>query len=239
MQPSPVGGGSGGSGSGGGGGGGNGAAASGGAPSGPTVLPVQSYNGTCYAIYNFAQDDHATVSLPYGNFTAIENYIQTSGAGVTVNGNSYSLAVNAPQLITHSMLDSYYLKLLNVSWIPVEHAITLEICAEPSIGYMPSTLNSANGSGIVNLSASSPFTVDFSGANTSIKIISNLTKANAGILYLKNETAAELPVPSGGLERYEVISLGYKELYPNEGSAQISSVMACSTGIHDTLRIFA
>ena len=223
IQPPPggsgSGGGSGGSSGGysGGSGGSSGGAVSGGAPAGPTVLPAKSLNGTCYAIYNFAQDDHASVNLPGMNFTAIENYIQTSGAGVTINGTSYSLAVNSPELISKSAINSYYANILNVSWIPVEHAITLEICAEPSIGYMPSTLNSANGSGIVNLSASSPFTVDFSGANTSIKIISNLTKANAGILYLKNETAAELPVPSGGLERYEVISLGYKELYPNEG----------------------
>lgn len=58
-------------------------------------------------------------------FNVVENYMTSNPgtAGVTVNGNSYSLNQGTPVLVS----GNYYIELMNVSWTPILHSVTIDV----------------------------------------------------------------------------------------------------------------
>jgi len=68
---------------------------------------------------------NVTINGTQINFT--ENYVTPTSAGVTVDGNQYTLTQNASYHITNTGGGSSIIKLLNISYIPIEQTITLYV----------------------------------------------------------------------------------------------------------------
>jgi hypothetical protein len=115
----------------GGGGGGGGGGGSG----QPTVTQV----GSCSAISNFTTPDTEYIWINNVRFEVTDNFIGPTTAGVTINGTSYTLSPNVEQDLTKS--GTYTITLSNISYIPVQHTITVTLClTSPTSG--ASTSNS-------------------------------------------------------------------------------------------------
>ena len=112
--------------SGGGGGGG------GGGPSGPVVNQTSS---SCYTITNIATLNTFNVTFIGEIFKVTENFISPNEAGITINRNNYTLSVGAISNIYNS---SATVRLSAISYLPIEHTITLEICSS-QIAFNPQT----------------------------------------------------------------------------------------------------
>lgn len=108
---------------------GGGASGGGGGPGGgSTFVPtVQRTNSSCITIYNFSRDNEENFTIGNSSFQIVENFISPSAAGVSLNGNTYLL--NPNQTVNAS--DGYYLDLENVSYLPIEHTITVDLCYLP------------------------------------------------------------------------------------------------------------
>ena len=107
------------------GGGSSGGASGGGGSPGPAVTPV---NGN-YTISNLAQLDTFGLSLGGVLVKATENFITPTSAGVTFNGVSYTLPLKGPVMIGIGAGAKLYAELTNVSYLPIEHTVTLLIYA--------------------------------------------------------------------------------------------------------------
>ena len=95
--------------------------------SGPVTIVTAYSNSTesGWRISQFAQDAYEIVTINGTPFNVVENYMTSNPgtAGVTVNGNSYSLNQGTPALIS----GNYYLELMNVSWAPILHSVTVDV----------------------------------------------------------------------------------------------------------------
>ncbi len=111
------------------GGGGGGATSAGGGGGGgqflPSVIQFKTGNETGYEIYNFTQDNQEKVAINGIIFTLVENFITPSSAGISVNGQTYTLSNGqTAQIAGHS---GYYLNLLNISYLPIINLIKIRI----------------------------------------------------------------------------------------------------------------
>ncbi|MDE1861137.1 MAG: hypothetical protein KGH72_05490 [Candidatus Micrarchaeota archaeon] len=132
----PVGGGSGGSGGGPGGGG----------TQKPTVRNITGG----YRIYNFTQYEYVDVSTTSKQKIRItQNYITPTSAGVSLNSESVAMSPNTIVYIGNFSGAKYYAKLVNISYLPIEDTVTMDVFTNASA---------------VNVSTPSVYTYNFSGA---------------------------------------------------------------------------
>ncbi|MDE1871700.1 MAG: hypothetical protein KGI06_05685 [Candidatus Micrarchaeota archaeon] len=124
-------GGSGGGGSGGGGGG--------------SSKPVVSSTTNGYIISNMGQLDTVKVTLRNETVSIIENYITPTSAGLTINGNS-SYVLNDSNFYRISSISNYttYIRLLNISYIPIKQTITVYLYYNYSGTVAPSNVTQLN-----------------------------------------------------------------------------------------------
>ncbi len=115
----------GGSGGGGSGGGGGGVGGGGGGQFLPTVVKFNTSNETGYKIYNFTQDNQEKVGINGTIFTIVENFISPDQAGISVNGDSYTLSDG--EIVSLTGHPGYHLGLLNISYLPIINLVNIEI----------------------------------------------------------------------------------------------------------------
>ena len=112
-----------------GGGGGGGNFGGGGGSHKPIITPAP-YG---YTISNIAQKDVFNVTINGFQVNVTDNYIGPALTGITVNGKAYTLLDGTPETIgSPNPYFNYNVELVNVSYIPVLHSITLYINATPS-----------------------------------------------------------------------------------------------------------
>lgn len=109
----------------GGGGGGGGVTGGGGGLGGPSIPTVIRTNSTCFVATNIAEYNTFDLNLTTG-LKVTENFINPDGAGVTVNGQLYTLSVNSTYRILNSTVS---IRLINVSYLPIQHTVSLQICS--------------------------------------------------------------------------------------------------------------
>jgi hypothetical protein len=118
---------------GGGGGGGGisgspGSGVSGGGSLVPTVLSAPSGGGECVTILNFSKDNQENVVVLGNKFNVVENFITPTTAGVSVNNESHTLALdNAISLASISGIN-YTLNLTKITYLPIHDSVTVVLC---------------------------------------------------------------------------------------------------------------
>jgi hypothetical protein len=113
-----------------GGGGGNGGNGGGGGSSRPITTKTQ--NG--YIVSNIAQLNTFNLTFRNESIDLIENYITPTSAGLTINSHSYLLDVGQNITLTSNSGYAIYAKLLNVSYLPIQHTITLYVYSNYTTG---------------------------------------------------------------------------------------------------------
>jgi plastocyanin/peptidoglycan/xylan/chitin deacetylase (PgdA/CDA1 family) len=107
-------------------GGGGGSTGGGGGGGGGSSAPVLSYGNNCAIATNVAVPNSFTFIVANQTFTnVVDNYIGPNYTSVIVNGVTYTLNLNATTPINGT---SIYMKLINVSYLPISHTVTLFAC---------------------------------------------------------------------------------------------------------------
>jgi uncharacterized membrane protein YgcG len=92
---------------------------------GGTLNPLVTYTNGCAEITNVSYLSQFGFEISNQNYSgAVDNYIGSNLTSVILGGASYTLYLNSPTQISSQA----YLKLLYVSWLPVQHSVTLEAC---------------------------------------------------------------------------------------------------------------
>lgn len=141
------------------------------------ITKVVDVNVSGYIISNIASLNTFNLTFSNKSVNVTLNYVTPTSVGVTVDKNSsYALGVNETQLLPGSK--NTYLKLLNISYIPIEQTITLYVYSASntstnatqklnvsfslsnfsSISVIPATLS--NTVNITNVSSSTPAAPD-------------------------------------------------------------------------------
>ncbi len=108
-----------------GGGGGGGGSQGGGGVHRPTIQ--QLANG-CYAVNNVTQLDTFNVTFSGVKQDVTENFISPTQAGISVNSNPYTLQLNGTANVSSNATSNFVVKLLNISYLPLENTIQLSMC---------------------------------------------------------------------------------------------------------------
>lgn len=183
VEQSTGGGGSGG-GSGGGGGGGGGAA----------FVPVVNYTNNCATISNVS--DYASFSLSFGNETfndMEDNFVGSNYTSLIVGGSTYMLYLDEPVEINNSIS----MELVNVSYIPILHSLTLEACSnnETPANETPATSSASAPTTSQNLNSTSASSQNSTVNSTSstgptVSLSFTVEPITGGILLSHNPTNA-------------------------------------------------
>ncbi|MGD0632629.1 MAG: hypothetical protein ABR987_25165, partial [Terracidiphilus sp.] len=241
----PQSGGSGGGGGGGGGGGSAGAVGAGGGGGGsskPIVTKVSDGNVTGYIISNIAQLNSFNLTFSNKSVNITENYVTPTSAGVTVNRNvSYALNINQTNLIAPGR-NNTYLKLLNISYIPIEQTITLYVYSvknAPVLGSQRLNISFA----LSNLESISVTPTSLSGAVAVTNASSGTAGAPSGYLKISavkiaiNSTAVNSTwvsigyscgVPSAYIAPFELENSNWAQIKPfsvNSTSCSVSFLL--------------
>ena len=183
--------------------GGNGGNNPGGSPGGGGSLPTMIQNGNCYTISNYSQKDTETFTLNGILLSSVVNFIGPTDAGVTVNGRIYgSIVLGANYTILNSTNYTYSMRLLNISYLPVEDTIALGFCSSPhenaSQSLNKTLIFNANGNVTDTRISSDPITTpSFGFWPGNLSITNNLT-SNAPIYVNVSRLSVPLPrLPAG------------------------------------------
>jgi hypothetical protein len=122
--------------------GGGGGGPPGGGPGGGSSVPLITQVGSCYLISNLAVPNTASVTLNGTRMGLTMNFIGPNNTGVTINSFSGTLLPNKIQEISNNGAFNYTVELTNISYIPIEHTVTLKICSSA----VPSGSGSGGGS---------------------------------------------------------------------------------------------
>lgn len=90
-------------------------------------MPQVSYLGSCVVIKGVAVPDSFTFNIGNQTFiNAVDNYVGSNYTSIVFNGNTYLLFQGADVQLSASS----YIKLVNVSYLPILHSVTLEGCPD-------------------------------------------------------------------------------------------------------------
>lgn len=89
--------------------------------------PVVSYSNSCADVTNLAVPNSFSFNVGNQTFTnAVDNYVGSNYTSIIVNGTTYVLYLNESVQINGQV----YMQLLNVSYLPILHSVTLEACPD-------------------------------------------------------------------------------------------------------------
>ncbi|MGI0100233.1 MAG: glycosyl hydrolase family 28-related protein [Candidatus Micrarchaeaceae archaeon] len=195
------------SGAGGGGGGPSGGGAGGSEK--PVIIPIS--NG--YIITNIASLDSFNVSLCNEDINIVDNFLTPSYSGLTVNGRQYTLSQGIPELAFEDNGESCYALLLNTSYLPIQHTITLEIYTNKT---MPLIINS-----IYKISGRNPTVVNATKINATFYLSMAQTITTPSFtyinLYVSNANASSNSIPKGynRIKIFNASLYGIQQVYAN------------------------
>jgi hypothetical protein len=108
------------------GGGGGGSGGGGGGLPYPIITPV----GACITASNIAVPATFTVDMGNQSLGSNLNFISPTTAGITIDGISYTLPLGVSVNLTGTEIT---MRLLNISYIPMQHTVAIEFCPKPQI----------------------------------------------------------------------------------------------------------
>ena len=121
---------------GGGGGGGTGTSIStgGGGAALPTVIVYLNGTEAGYEITNISNHNSETLHLSSNTKTIniTVNFITPTSAGITANNKAYTLTLDNPTVLADPNNYTYYAELTGISYLPIQHTITLLVYGRPN-----------------------------------------------------------------------------------------------------------
>ncbi len=132
-------------------------------------------SNNCYTVSSITQLNTFTIAFGNEEFNFTENFIGPTDAGVSVNGNAFTLTPNETVTFFSHAKNYYTMKLLNISYLPLENTIMLEICSNTKP--IP---NKPAPSEILNLTINNSNVTLTSNKNNTIEILMNGTEARSG-----------------------------------------------------------
>ena len=131
-----------------------------------TFLPPTSTSfGSCQALYNLSEGENATVQLNGQTLNVVAESVVPTGIEVVVSG-SYIQVDAAPVQVA-----GYYIKLLNVTWMPILRTASIEFCP----GWLTTTSTSTvsttatSSTTLSTISSSSSTSTSTTSTTTTIK----------------------------------------------------------------------
>ncbi|MDE1865440.1 MAG: hypothetical protein KGH94_02260 [Candidatus Micrarchaeota archaeon] len=168
---------------------------------GGTVLPTVIYSNGCYTVSNYSQKNTETFTLNGVSISSVVNFIGPTDAGVTVNGRIYeSVEPGQNYTILNTTSYIYTMRLLNLSYLPVERTIQLGFCSSPNmvlVGLLPNKtlVFDTNGNVLEVPVLSNPITTPGLGFwPGNLSIIANLSSTSP-ILVNVSKAVSHLPTP--------------------------------------------
>jgi hypothetical protein len=111
------------------GGGGSVNGASGAEPTGPGVSQFTQHAASCYQISNFTAPNSESFTLGDESFTVTASQIMSSSVAMIINGKTYILPLNSQVGIGSSSNINYTADLVSLSYLPILHTATVNICS--------------------------------------------------------------------------------------------------------------
>lgn len=110
-------------------------------PSTTSVVAAMTRSGdtTCTFLYNLTSPDSFEVNASGQNYlSGIVNYVTPDYAGLTINNNIYQMYPNKTYSINNT-IEAFEVSLINLSYIPVEHSISLQFCSATPVQNLTAT----------------------------------------------------------------------------------------------------
>ena len=137
---------------------------------------IYQTSNNCYTVSSITQLDTFTIAFGKEEFNFTENFIGPTDAGVSVNGNAFTITPNETVTFFSHGQSYYTMKLLNISYLPLENTIMLEICSNTKTP----TQNKPSPSELLNLTINNGNVTLTSNKNTTIEILMNDTVVITG-----------------------------------------------------------
>lgn len=153
-----------------------------------------------------------TVNLCGENITVVENYITPISAGVSVNNEVYYLLPNTSDLLTGT---NCYIRLLNISYLPIEESIALEL-------YYNSTIPAGALEGIYKVNSTNITKVGLpsAGVNLGLSVKPSATSSSTyAEVFLEN--VSNTVISYNGAQGYVAIKVVNVSIYGNAISANV------------------
>jgi hypothetical protein len=83
---------------------------------------------------DLAQSNSETLHLGNKTITVVVNFISDTAAGVTVNNQTFTLTPGSPVAFIDPANYSYYVNLVNISYLSIHHTITLQVYGQSTGG---------------------------------------------------------------------------------------------------------
>ena len=135
----------------------------GGGAIGPSLTRFSQNTTTCYQISNFTSPDSELFSLNGTTFSVIASAIMSSSAALIINGNTYILSLNSHfvNLVGTNNDFNYTAYLAGVSYLPILHTVTVDVCSIPASATKPapSHVNVTNASTTTTIPVNTTSTV--------------------------------------------------------------------------------
>ncbi len=135
--------------------------------------PNTTISNNGYLISSFSQINFVILKLNDKNFKITESDIEYNHAYLIVNGYFYLLYLNKSVFVTETPLGGYYLKLLNISLLPLENTISVKFYFVPKSLNQTFNVNKENASLSMNLTGNYRDLVDLRDANSILTITSS------------------------------------------------------------------
>jgi hypothetical protein len=155
------------------------------------IVPTTKAQGNCTIIYNMSQTEVETISLAGGSVKVTENFITPQYAGVTFNGNIIRNLNSTPVQIS-----DYYVSLYNLSWAPILHTVSVELC----LGYLTPPTTTSTSTTSTTSTSTSTISTTFSTTTFSTTTIPTTTVASTTTVQPVNSTKTQSNSLNGDLE---------------------------------------
>ncbi len=109
--------------------GGGGYAPSGGGPSGPSLTQRTQNGAACYHVANFTTPNYEHFTLNGTAFAVTVSTIAPNSTDLIINGITYVLKLNSSTVLFKDSNFNYAADVTGISYIPIEHTITVDVCA--------------------------------------------------------------------------------------------------------------
>jgi len=181
------------------------------------LAPTVATTANCQIINNFSQTEVVPLTVGWNATSVVENYITPDYAGVTIGTNSITIYPNNAFVYGGS---GYYVRLLNLSWIPILQTISIAICPAVAVAPVGTTTTSSTTTTTTPTSSSTSSTSTTTLATTTTAQPVSTTTVNAASvanpatpISLKKELAIIACVVAAAIFSAYVF-LWYKKLLP-------------------------
>jgi hypothetical protein len=100
-------------------------------PQGPIVTSFSQGGASCYQIANFTSPNSKIIVLGGTSFTVTDSAVMFNSTALIINNSTYTLPLNKSVSIGSNSDFNFTAELVSVSYLPILHTVTVDICAMP------------------------------------------------------------------------------------------------------------